>query len=234
MSEATEEKKVESVDVEAIQKEAELQKQYASQNDANFRKERQRNDELVAKQTESDSKLESLNQQLETLKTQQLNKSQYQPMDKDLVDESVRGNVETLQAQITRLTTQMSEQAGKISAYEKNESERDVTNQRNAVKDELCIELDTKYDPKYRSKAVLMAQEKVDSGTAKPTRDRLDAYRLLNSCYSELAEADKKKDASVTDNGKGSKAPVKNRENKGSLKDVLKDMKKTFKLTKET
>jgi hypothetical protein len=217
-----------------LQKEVDLQRQYASQNDANFRKERQVTEDLQGKYTESESKLAGLAQELEALKTQQSNKSQYKEMDKDLTDESVRGNIEALQGQIGKLSSQLTQQANKISDYEVKEEKRAKDNQRDATKDELCSELDTKYDPKYRSKALMMAQEKVDSGEVKPTRDRLDAYRLLNTCYSELAEVEKKKDPIPTDNGKGSKSVVKHRENKGTLKDVLKDMKKTFKLTKET
>jgi len=217
-----------------LQKEVDLQKQYASQNDANFRKERQVTEDLQTKYTESETKLAVLAQELEALKAHQSNKSQYRDMDKDLTDESVRANIEALQSQIGGLTSQLTQQAGKISEYEKTEADRAVEDTRNTTKDELCTELDSQYDPKYRSKALLLAQEKVDKGEAKPTRDRLDAYRLLNSCYSELAEADKKKSPTPTDNGKGSKSPTKHRENKGTLKDVLKDMKKTFKLTKET
>jgi chromosome segregation ATPase len=217
-----------------LQKEVDLQRQYASQNDANFRKERQVTEDLQGKYTESESKLAGLAQELEALKTQQSNKSQYKEMDKDLTEESVRGNIEALQGQIGKLSSQLTQQANKISDYEKTEQTRSIEAQREAVKDELCTELDAEYDPKYRSKAVLLAHEKVNSGEVKPTRDKYDASKLLRACYLELVEAEKKKDPIPTDNGKGSKSVVKHRENKGTLKDVLKDMKKTFKLTKET
>jgi len=233
MSEEKTEKSVNS-EVEDLKKEVEKQTQYASQNEANRVRERQAKDELQTQYSQSEAKLASLAQEIESLKTQQSNKSQYREMDKDLVDESVRGNVEALQGQMASLTAKITEQANKISDYEVKEEKRATKNQRDSTKDELCTELDSKYDAKYRSKALLMAQEKVDAGEVKPTRDRLDAYRLLNSCYSELAEADKKKDPAPTDNGKGSKTPVKHRENKGTFKDVLGDMKKHFKLTKET
>jgi hypothetical protein len=234
MSEEKTEESVNSTEVEDLKKEVALQTQYASQHEGNAKRERQANEELKSQVSASEAKMASLAQDMEALKTQQLNKSQYKDMDKDLVDESVRGNMEALQSQMAAVVAKLDKATSKISDYEKNEEKRATDNQRNTTKDELCSELDTKYDPKYRSKALLMAQEKVDAGEVKPTRDRLDAYRLLNTCYSELAEADKTKTSTLTDDGKGSKTVVKNRENKGTFKDVLKDMKKTFKLTKET
>ena len=234
MSEEKTEESVNSTEIEDLKKEVEKQKQYASQHESNATKGRQANEALKTQVSDSEAKLASLAQDMEALKTQQSQKSQYKDMDKDLVDESVRGNVEALQGQMASLTAKITEQANKISDYEKNEEKRAADNQRDTTKDELCSELDVKYDPKYRSKALLNAQKKVDDGEVKPTRDRLDAFRLLDSCYSELAEAEKKKDPTPTDNGKGSKTVVKNRENKGTLKDVIKDMRKNFKMTKET
>jgi len=225
--EETEVKSEEAVGV--LTKELDYHKQQAQQNDANFRKERASLEELKAT---SEAQLAGLRQELESLKSQESVKSQYSEMDKDLTDESVRANIMAMQSQIGELTTRLTEQSAKNAKLEQDETARRAKEDRDAVKDELCNELDKTYDPKFRSKAVKMAQAKVDSGEAKPPRDRYDAYRLLQGCYTELAKSDEKKPA-PTDTGKGSKAVSKTDVKKGTFTEVLKDMKKNFKIQKE-
>jgi hypothetical protein len=231
MSEETE---VDSAVVD-LQKEVDLQRQYASQNDANFRKERLAKSELETKYTESNTRLAGLEQELSALKAQTSNKSQYHEMDKDIVDESVRANMEALQSQISGLTTKLDTQSNKISDYEQEELKRRDQTQRDAVRDKLCTDLDKEFDPKYRSKANIMAEDRVKEGIVLAPQSTYEAFTLLRDCYTELAGAEKKKESPVTDTGKGSKTPApKSRENQGTLKNVIDDMKKTFKLTKET
>jgi len=104
-----------------------------------------------------------------------------------------------------------------------------LADERKRVIDKICIPLDQQYGVKYRNEAKKMADDLVDTGQEK-VDDQLDARNLIERCYKQLSDADKKKASkkkTPTDNGGGgSTAKTTDNMKESSMAETMTDMRK--------
>ncbi|KKK89213.1 hypothetical protein LCGC14_2735350, partial [marine sediment metagenome] len=182
--------------------------------------------------TDTQAQLTQANQKLTDLEQKVEQQSQYQKMDKDVVDPAVAQNIEALRKQVEGLSDVLGKQQAKITQYEQNEVQREQTKQYDDAVESICKPLDVKYGQKYRSEARELADKAVDDGSEKKPQTTLEAYLLHEKYYIQLSEKAKKTDkkTTTTDNGKGTIPVTEGRDKPGKFQDVLSEMKKTFKI----
>lgn len=206
-------------------KDADYWRQQAQQNDANARRERQAREEEEKAASDTKAQLDQTTQKLQELEQKLEQQSQFQKMDKDIVDPAVASNIEALQKQIEGLSDTLNKQQVKITQYEQLETQRERDKQYDQAVEQICKPLDDKYGQKYRSEARDLADKAVDAGDEKKPQTTLEAYLLHEKYYKQLSEKkDVTKETTTTDSGKGT-IPVKGRKESGKFTDVLKEMK---------
>ena len=209
---------------EAKEKDADYWRQQAQQNDANARRERQTREENEKSAAQTKAQLDQSAQELQELKQKLEQQSQYQNMDKDIVDPAVASNIETLQKQIEGLSDKLGKQQVKITQYEQLEMQREQDRQYNEAIEQICKPLDDKYGQKFRSEARTLADKTVDEGDEKKPKTTLEAYLLHEKFYKQLSEKKGVKKSTATDSGKET-VIVKGRKEAGKFDDVLQEMK---------
>ncbi len=218
--EKTEEKTEEKVDT----KDADYWRQQAQQNDANARRERQTREDNEKAAGDTKAQLTQATQKLQELEQKVEQQSQYQKMDKDVVDPAVAQNIEANKKQIESLQASINSQQAKITQYEQNEVQREQDRQYAEAVEQICKPLDDKYGQKFRSEARDLADKAVNDGAETKPRTTLEAYLLHEKFYKQLSEKKPAKKSTTTDNGKSTVPKAKGRKDAGSLKDVLKEM----------
>ena len=216
--------KQEEVKEEKDDKGIEYWQQQASQDNANFRKERDTKEGIEREAGETKAQLAKTNQELTDLKSKLDQQSEYQKMDKEVVDPAVAKNIEALQKQVEGLSGKLSQQNAKITQYEQTESQREQDRQYNQAVEQICLPLDEEFGAKFRSEARTMADKAVESGEETKPQTTLEAYMLHKKMYSQLAKKSDKKKTTATDNGKGTKV-VQPELKPGTYAEVLAEMK---------
>ena len=218
------EKEAAKKEKEQKDKDADYWRQQAQQNDANARRERQAREENEKATNETKTQLSEANQKLQELQEKVEQQSQYQEMDKGVVDPAVAQNIESLQKQVEELSGKFSEQQAKITEYEQLETQRHQDKQYDEAVEAICKPLDDEYGQKYRSEARELADKAVEAGEEKKPQTTLEAYLLHEKFYKQLSEKKDVKKATPTDSGK-STVPVKGRKEQGKFTEVLNEMK---------
>jgi flagellar biosynthesis chaperone FliJ len=228
--EVVEKEKAEQQDKKAVEeqkaKDAAYWQQQAQQYDANARREREAREQNEKAAAEAKTQLSQTTQKLQELETKLQQQSQYQKMDKDVVDPAVASNIEALQKQIEALTGTLNAQQNKITQYEQLEQKREADRRYTEVVEAICKPLDDKYGQKFRSQARELADKAVDEGRERKPTNALEAYLIHEKFYIELSEKAKNESKSTaTDSGKGSKSTKATKPKQGTLKEVLAEMK---------
>ncbi len=206
-------------------KDADYWRQQAQQNDANARRERQTREDNEKAANEKVAQLTQANQKLQELEQKLEQQSQYQKMDKDVVDPAVASNIEALRKQVEGLSGELGKQQTKITQYEQNEAQREQNRQYDDAVEQICAPLDEEYGQKYRSEARSLADKAVDAGDEKKPQTTLEAYLLHEKFYKQLSEKKDVKKSTTTDNGKSTVTVIKGRKESGKFQDILKEMK---------
>ncbi|MCK5020474.1 MAG: hypothetical protein KAS32_25785, partial [Candidatus Peribacteraceae bacterium] len=132
-------------EVKVDTKDADYWRQQAQQNDANARREKQSREDNEKAAGDTKAQLTQTTQKLQELETKLEQQSQYQKMDKDVVDPAVASNIEALQKQIESLSGSINAQQAKITQYEQNEAKRAQDRQYDEAVEAICKPLDEKY-----------------------------------------------------------------------------------------
>lgn len=182
-------------------------------------------EQLASVQTKLEEKEQSL------IDRQQQAKDELDRLDPDLVDRSVIANINKLHAELVKTQKQLSANEKKIAQYEQKEAQTVAEQQRQEAVNSILDKCDKEFNPKYRNKALELADTLVDSGKEKRPTDRLEGYFLMKKCYQQLAdeEASKAKETTAPplDSGNGGIGFNDDSLKTGSLGDILADMKKT-------
>ena len=228
------------------------EKQAVDQERANARKAReeaQAAQEAFEEATERATKLE---QELSSLKAAndaekqklQTQQQKLEDMDPDLVDAKVRVNIQRLEQRIkdqetsfqqqkTELLGQLKELSGKAQTYEQERlASQEKERHDKAVESVLStVEKSLKRHgvvgaEKYRTEALKLADELVDSGQAERPIDPFSAVDFMEDCYLKVkVKYEKDKKSVSVDTGKSGVGPVARTKRKtGSLDDVADDM----------
>lgn len=218
-------KEAEEKKAEQDAKDATYWQQQAQQYEGNARREREAGEKQEKEASDAKAQLTQTTQKLQELEQKLEQQSQYQKMDKDVVDPAVAQNIESLQKQIEGLSEKLNGQQAKITEYEQLETKREQDRQYTEAVEQICKPLDDKYGQKFRSEARTLADKAVDSGDEKKPQTTLEAYLLHEKFYKQLSEKKDKKKTTATDTGKGTVPVADGREKPGSFKDVLAEMK---------
>ena len=175
------------------------------------------------------SQLAEATQKLESSqKETQDKKDELNLMDSALVDSNVISNFEKVQAKETVNAAKLAELEKFKVQYETDRKDRLQKDAVDKARDEILTDCDSEFSPKFRTEALKMADELVDSGKEKRPVDKYGGYKLMRECYRKVSEKETsgKADAAV-DTGAGGAPPVKKAARKaGTMKEVLADMKK--------
>lgn len=199
-------------------------KQQADQYEATIR---QKTEEVAKAQADKNAVAEELATQ--AMKVAELEEqlsaktTEYPELDSDLVDKNVIKTITQLKSDLKAEKERTTALEGKATQYEKTEQQRAANTHRNALIEKICKPLDEKFGGKYRNPAQELANKLIKDGKETEPQDAIDAYFLMEKCYTQL---EKKPSDTVTDDGKGGTAtPLADRKT-GTTEDVLADMKK--------
>jgi chromosome segregation ATPase len=150
-------------------------------------------------------------------------KSELDQMDPDLVDNSVRRNIEKMEKRLEQSEKRAEKLELKARAYEEAETKRSEEARKAEVREKILTPLDAEFGAKFRNKALKLADDLVDSGKEKQPTDPIDGMILLRKCYQQVS-SEKKKPSVATDSGASgvSHQPVKRKT--GTRDEVFDDM----------
>ncbi|HIJ71150.1 MAG TPA: hypothetical protein HPP87_07280 [Planctomycetes bacterium] len=156
-------------------------------------------------------------------------------MDPEFVDEKVANNIKRLEQRIRDKENQLAEIGDKISRYEQQQAEAEAKRKSEEAREEVLSTVEYSFEEhgisgaaKYRSEAIKLADELVDSGEVKRPTSLTAAVKLMTRCYIQVKNKKEKKTKTVpVDTGKGGAVQAgakKTGIKKGSLDDVAAQM----------
>jgi len=114
---------------------------------------------------------------------------------------------------LQKLTAKVQEQQGLITklqehidSQQKTDRERQLTQARSAIEEEIYATCDEEFGAQFRNEAIKMADDLVDDGEAAQPKTQMQGYTLMRRCYAEVAKkhakpAPKTKETVPTDSG---------------------------------
>jgi len=230
--------------METVEKEVETTETKEAEVQAKWDKERQRADQAESVVAKARTEVQQYAAAMDGMKAQlaeanskfeasqketQAKKDELLQMDTALVDQNVIGNLEKLEARDRANAQKLEEMSKKLSTYEADRTERIRQDSINEARESVLSQCDEEFSPKYRTEALKIADDLVDTGKAKRPADKFEGYLLMKKCYIQVSEKEtsSKKAAVAVDTGKGGAPSIKKDTRKsGSMKEVLADMKK--------
>lgn len=229
------------------------EKQMLDQERANTRRAREELASVSEAYDEANERLGQLEQELEQLKTAneaekhklETQQQRLEDMDPELVDGKVIANIRKLEQQLkdqesqfqqqkTQLLTQLKELSNKATTYEQQQAATAEEQRRVKVRENVLNRVEKSLErhgigaaAKYRTEALKLADELVDSGQVKQPQDVIEAVELMEDCYLKIkAKHDKGKGKTVSvDTGKsGVTAPSGTARKSGTLDEIADDM----------
>jgi hypothetical protein len=177
----------------------------------------------------ANSRIESLQSELDSIKTvKDREQEKLDDMDPDFVDAKVIANIKRLETRLLEKENQISTLLNKASEYERERAERAAKQKHNETKERVLDVADELIGAQYRTEALRLADELVDTGKEKQPTTEADAIRLMIKCYRQVeTKQQKKKNGVSVDGGKagvaGSKKPATTKKT-GNLDEVYADM----------
>jgi chromosome segregation ATPase len=165
------------------------EKQRADMEHANFMKQKAQTEELAQRVSTYESKMASLEEQIKVNQQKQVEIQELDPLSADVPD-LVKQNRKLIE-KLGEMQTQFASLDQKAREFEAAENRRKQAEQRGALIDKVCKPLDDEYGAKFRSEAVKIAEDLVNSGKVPSPDDALDAYRILKDVYKDLKAKDK-------------------------------------------
>jgi len=230
--------------------------QLIDQERANARRAREQAAEMADALGQANEKLSQLESRFDQLsaanedkKTQlEAEKQKLEDMDPDLVDSSVRRNIASLEKRLQEQEANFRQKEAQFQKHIKaisdkaesleQERQQSADEQRRAqVRERVLTRVEkslarqgVKGAAKFRSEALKLADDLVDTGKVKQPADPIEAVELMEDCYLQVKDKHEKKKSSVSsDTGKsgpsstGSKSGIK----PGSLDEVYDQMLKS-------
>ncbi|MCJ7482658.1 MAG: hypothetical protein MUO31_06805 [Thermodesulfovibrionales bacterium] len=214
---------------EEVQEKWDKERQRADQAESVAAKARTEAQQYASMLEESKTQLAAAQSKLETSqKETQTKKDELLQMDTALVDQNVITNLEKLEARDRANAQKLDEMSRKLSTYEADRTERIRQENINKARESVLSQCDEEFSPKYRTEALKIADELVDTGKEKRPNDKFEGYILMKKCYRQVSEKETSKEKATVniDTGKGGAPVVKKEARKsGSMKEVLADMK---------
>lgn len=163
----------------------------------NTRRARQEVDSIQTAYDGAQSEIETLKQQLVEKKEE---KSSLENMDPELVDNSVKQNIQLLADEIKDLKTRNTTLEKKAQGYEQGIQQKEEQSRHDKARDEILtsIEAEDGVGPEHRNKAIAMANDLINSGKEQQPQGPIATRDLMSKCYREVANV------SSTDNSKSS------------------------------
>lgn len=184
------------------------------------------------------SEIDALKQQLTEKKEE---KSKLETMDAEMVDDSVKKNIQTLAGEITDLKSRNSALEKKAEGYEQGIQKTQEQERHDRSRDEILtsIEAEPGLDSKHRNKAIAMANDLINTGKEQQPQGPIATRNLMSKCYREVAkaadESAKKKTSVASDSGSASVGHSEGSGIKtGTRKEVLEQMRKDTSWKTET
>jgi uncharacterized protein (DUF3084 family) len=213
--------------VETKEQDWDKEKQRADMEHANFLKAKSQNDDLQGKLDTYESRMSQLEAQIK-VNQEKVEIAELDPLRADVPD-LVNQNQKLIQ-RLKAVESQFRQLESKATEFEKIELDRKATTERQATIDKICKPLDKEYGAKFRSKAIKIAEEAVNSGEEATPKDAIDAYFMLEKVYKKLRsedETEKKKEAIPVDTGSNAFSFQSADIGEGSLKEVVAQMRKS-------
>ena len=217
------------------EKDASYWKQQAEQEKGNAARARESAESLTAEKIVAEDEYKTTQTKVTTLEQQISDLQNKVELDSDLVNPAVIKRIEALDAQLKVTEDKLTAQSTQLETYEKTEQTKQAEKIRETKIVQLCEDIESDYDlaPKHRTQARQIVEKWVKDGTEKNPEDWLDAGRLMRKAYKEVSKETKTKTDSPTDKGGNSAVFTYNPDQQGTLAEVEKDMRKTFKINSE-
>jgi hypothetical protein len=180
---------------------------------------------------ESKAEIKQLKEKLEIQeKATQEKKDELVTMNPEDVDKSVVANIQRMEARDKKQAKRIEQLELKAKAYEEAEEKRRSKATNQELQDEVLATCDKEFGAKYRSEAIKMADELVDSGKEKQPTTQFTGYTLMRKCYQAVVkkaeESKKDKTSDVPTDSGSSGISHKTSRKAGSRAEVLADMRK--------
>ena len=152
----------------------------------NTRRARQEVDSIQTAYDGAQSEIETLKQQLVEKKEE---KSSLENMDPELVDNSVKQNIQLLANEIKELKTRNTTLEKKAQGYEQGIQQKEEQSRHDKARDEILtsIEAEDGVGPEHRNKAIAMANDLINSGKEQQPQGPIATRDLMSKCYREVA-----------------------------------------------
>lgn len=166
----------------------------------NTRRARQEADSIQTAFDGAQSEIETLKQQLVEKKEA---KSKLEDMDPDLVDNSVKQNIQLLADEIKELKTRNNALEKKAQGYEQGIQRTEAQTRHDKARDEILtsIEAEPGVGPEHRNKAIAMANDLINNGKEQQPQGPIATRDLMSKCYREVAKTSTKSPSVASDSG---------------------------------